>query len=327
MPAGPIFLHSGFRSGSTWFWNRFRECAGAYGFCEPLNVKLAFLTPEKIESDRPDAWPSGHPPMRPYTEEYRPLLLPGGGVRLYDPRFGVETCYQTGDDPALERYIASLLSLARDRGKAAVLGFCCSLGRVAWFRRFAGVRNVVTWRNPRDQWVSTHAQWVRHGNFSFEVHSLLATYIARLSPRLAPLFQDLGPIPSPTDLNPSMSLFAEPSGTALRFRAFLRVFTLDTLISVQQADLLVEFDRLNEPGPYRREITERLRDWSGFADLDFEDCRLPHHPFDADADYPSLLRAEAEFLEEFARTDRAADFPTSLPFLRERFSELIAISS
>src|SRR5271154_6526549 len=109
-PRTPIFLHSAYRSGSTWFWNRFRVCASAYAYSEPLNVNLATLTPESIAGDRPDLWPSGHPAdIRPYNAEYEPLIAPGGGVLLYDPRFGVETYYATEFDLGLDRYIAMLI--------------------------------------------------------------------------------------------------------------------------------------------------------------------------------------------------------------------------
>jgi len=327
-PRRPIFLHSGYRSGSTWFWNRFRECADACAYCEPFNVKLAVLTPEVIAADRPDAWPSGHPAgIRPYNAEYEPLLAPGGGVRMYEQRFGIETYYKTEADLGIDGYLAMLVGHARRLGKVPVLGFCCSLGRVQWFRKFADGWNVVTWRNPRDQWLSCHRQWTEHANFSFEVHALLAAYIGRFVPPLAPFFSDLGPLPSPDEIAPAMPLFADPRGVELRFRAFLRVFTLDTLLSIANADLVVDLDQLAQSRAYRGSVTDRLRLASGLDDLSFEDCRLPRHRFDTDADYAALLRQERDFLETLATTPQARAFGKSLPFLRAKLEALLAEAS
>ena len=322
----PVFLHSGYRSGSTWFWDRFRRCQGAYGFCEPLNVKLAALTPDHIALDRPDAWPSGHPStIRPYTEEYAPLLAPAGGVLLYQPRFGVETYFQSEPDPALSRYLDMLLRHAQRQGNLPVLGFCCSLGRVGWFRRHADAWNIVTWRNPRDQWVSSHRQWTAHGQFSFEVHPLLVAYIGQHTPGLVPFFAGLGPVPAPDEIAPGMTLFAEPAGVAQRFRIFLRVFTIDMLLAIEAADTLVDLDALSEPGAYRTMTTLELRAMAGLDDLSFADCNLPRHQFPDDADYGAILREELAFLDRLAASPDAARFAQSLPFVRERMAALVAL--
>ncbi len=321
----PIFLHSGFRSGSTWFWHRFRECAGVYGYCEPFNVKLAFLQAREIAANRPDAWPSGHPlSIRPYFAEYEPLLQPGSGVRLFEPRFGVETYFQIEADPAMERYVASLLDQGRSLEKLPVLGFCCSLGRVQWFRRHLDGINIVTWRNPRDQWMSSHKLWTEHGNFHFEAHYLLVAYIARLYPELAAFFDEFGALPTPDEIAPTMDLFTAPAGVARRFRVFLRVFVLDMLLAIEHADLVVDLDRMSASEPYRNSVTSELRALSGLADLSFDDCRLPRHAFDDDADYVSILRRERDFLDRLARAPEGRTFPQSLPFVRERFASLIA---
>lgn len=323
--AWPIFLHSGYRSGSTWFWNRFRECAGAYGYCEPFNVKLATLNAAAIRENRPDNWASGHSSaIAPYFQEYAPLLLPDGGVAHYEPRFGIETYYNLNRDQGMERYLATLIGHAQGLARVPVLGFCGSLGRLEWFRRFATGWNVVTWRNPRDQWCSCHEQWRLHGNANFEIHYLLVAFIARLYPRIAPLFEDLGPLPSPSDLASSETPVEAAGSVADRFRAFLRVFTVDMLLAIECADMVVDLDLLSASPAYRDQATQQLRLLSGLADLAFDDCRLPRHAFDGDADYLALLHRELAFLEELAPTPGAAAFAKSLPFLRLRLMRLAA---
>ena len=325
----PIFLHSGFRSGSTWFWHRFRECAGVYGYCEPFNVKLAFLQAREIAANRPDAWPSGHPlSIRPYFAEYEPLLQPGSGVRLFEPRFGVETYFQIEADPAMERYVASLLDQGRSLEKLPVLGFCCSLGRVQWFRRHLDGINIVTWRNPRDQWMSSHKLWTEHGNFHFEAHYLLVAYIARLYPELAAFFDEFGALPTPDEIAPTMDLFTAPAGVARRFRVFLRVFVLDMLLAIEHADLVVDLDRMSASEPYRdsghkraaRSVGPRrslLRRLPPAAPRVRRRCRLRFHPAArARLPRPSRPRARGPHLPPVAalraRTFRQPDRRRSL---------------
>jgi len=319
----PIFLHSGYRSGSTWFWNCFRECPGTHAYYEPFNVKKATMTPETIAGHGPDSWPSGHPQLtRPYSMEYQPLLAPNGGVRRFDPRFALETYFKTDADEGIARYMAMLVEHAQSMDKTPVLGFCCSLGRVQWFRRFCDGWNIVTWRNPRDQWVSTHRQLTEHGISFFEIHYLLVAYLGSLYPELAPFFTGLGPIPSPAEISPDMPMFSHAAGIGDRFRFFLRVFALDTLLSVQHADMVVDLDHLNESAAYRDQITRQIRSESGLTELSFDDCRLPRHAFSDDADYRAILSQEQDFLAAFARTPMAGNFDTSLPFLRSRLARI-----
>ncbi|HEY1722318.1 MAG TPA: hypothetical protein VGG27_13835 [Magnetospirillaceae bacterium] len=323
--ARAVFLHSGFRSGSTWFWSRFRACADAYAYCEPFNVRLAALTPGEVINNHPDAWASGHPKLtQPYFAEYAPLLKREGGIVDFDPRFAVESYFQIEADPTTERYIATLKDLARRNSKTPVLGFCGTLGRVDWFKRFADGINVITWRNPRDQWCSTHNQLVDEGNIHFEVHYLLVAYVGRLNSQFAPLLEGLPPIPSPDSISADMPLFARPEGAADRFRVFLRVFLIDTLLSVQAADTVVDLDLLSVFATYRREAKDQLREQTGLKSLSFDDCRLPNHRFRADADYASLLSEGLAWLDGLAGSPWAKTFETSLPFARGRLADLIA---
>ena len=327
MPGRSIFLHSGFRSGSTWFWSRFRDCADAYAYCEPFNVRLAALTPDEVRTNHPEAWASGHPKLRqPYFAEYAPLLKPEGGIVGFDTRFAVESYYRTEADPEVERYIASLVDLARRQNKTPVLGFCCSLGRVDWFKRFVEGANIVTWRNPRDQWCSTHNQWVQEGNYHFEVHYLLVAYVGGLHPLYASLFADLPKIPAPDSISPAMSLYTHANGVADRFRIFLRVFLIDMLFSIQAADITVDLDLLSAFASYRRDTNEQLRTASGLRALSFDDCHLPNHRFRGDVDYAAILREGLAWLDALNPSWTSA-FAISLPFVRDRLADLIDLET
>src|SRR5262249_21846978 len=43
-----VFLHGGWRCGSTYIWSRFRDCAGTLCFYEPFHEILARCTARKV---------------------------------------------------------------------------------------------------------------------------------------------------------------------------------------------------------------------------------------------------------------------------------------
>jgi hypothetical protein len=104
-----------------------------------------------------------------------------------------------------------------------------------------------------------------------------------------------------------------------RFRVFMRVFMLDTLISVQHADLVVELDRLGA-ADYRGQTAEQLREMCGLPDLCFDDWKLPEHVWGNDADYPALMREAGAFLDDFSRYPEARPLERAIGFLRSRLA-------
>src|SRR5688572_13912920 len=126
-----VFLHGGWRCGSTYVWNKFRLHDDVLAFCEPFNERLARCTPSELLRDTENAWDSRHPQLKePYFAEYLPLLH-GIGVARYESRFAVQRYFVPTQQPLHEAaYLASLLRHAAEAGKQAVLGFSRSLGRV-----------------------------------------------------------------------------------------------------------------------------------------------------------------------------------------------------
>jgi len=154
----PVFIHSSWRTSSTWFWTQFRAVPATICFYEPFNERLATLKRDSIQVG-PASWDSGHPVGDPYFQEYLPLLNDAGGVQLYDPAMAVDWFIPegglNGNLRASEvRYVDSLLGFGRERGLSPVLGFCRSLGRIAAIKRqFAGA-HIFQYRNLWSQWMS-----------------------------------------------------------------------------------------------------------------------------------------------------------------------------
>ena len=62
-----IFVHSSFRTSSTWMWSCCRRADRTVAYCEVFNEMLASVLRNQINSFHPGAWHSKHPNHAPYT--------------------------------------------------------------------------------------------------------------------------------------------------------------------------------------------------------------------------------------------------------------------
>lgn len=324
---GGIFLHSGFRSGSTWFWQRFRAAAGTRAYYEPFHEVLARLNPESLSQFAPQRWASGHPGLdAPYFAEYRDVLVPGGGVGFYQTRFAAETYYESEPDEPQAHYLRNLIDRAHEAGAAPVFGFCRSLGRVPWFRSLGQGVNIVTWRNPWDQWVSCRDQAVIHQNWYFLFRFVLFACFGARHQRFGPFFSGLDLPPAPegiatAQLGALLGYFDAANLDAL-FSVFLRVYMLDMLIALQHADYVVDLDALTEDARQRRETATALQHLTGLRDLSFDDCALPRHEAQTETGEVARLEEALSFLTGPGASVADAHAP-ALPLLEQRLASCL----
>jgi hypothetical protein len=74
-----IFVHAGWRTGSTFVWSRFRQSQGLVAYYEIFNEGLKDLAPSDVLRHAPRNWNSKHPDCSPYFAEFLPLIHAGGG--------------------------------------------------------------------------------------------------------------------------------------------------------------------------------------------------------------------------------------------------------
>lgn len=271
MPARPVFLHSGMRSGSSYLLNKFRVLDGTRCFYEPFSEELGRMSLDFLRNYGPNAWKSGHAPMDPYYLEYEPLMTAENhGIRGFGTEFTFDEYFRvSGDLTAQHTYLNSLLALAAADQRQPVLGFCKSLGRFKWiWEAFPDAIHIVTVRDPVQQWLSGFHFW-RETNNPYFLHYF--------QPMLA----------HPGD-NPYMqALLAQypelPYTTELRFdvsyEMFLHIYAITTAESVGLADLVVDMERMSRSLAYREFMTLRIRELTGLP-VDFSDCRISSHPLD-----------------------------------------------
>lgn len=169
-----FFVHSGFRTGSTFIWSRFRETTRAIAFNEIFHGSLIDITSSDISKYCPQTWYSKHPETAPYFAEYVPLIESRGGVKSYDRSMEIDLFIPAqGIGGSITRteaeYVSSLINYARSLNKTPVLTMVRSLGRVAGLKaEFPGV-HVLLYRGIFRQWASFSEQAWRGNHWFFDI--------------------------------------------------------------------------------------------------------------------------------------------------------------
>jgi hypothetical protein len=191
----PIFLHGAWRSGSTFYWSRFRALTDTLCYYEPLHHGLSKLTPKRIGRTGDEiAAALDHPALSaPYFAEFAPLI-DGRGVRNYDRSLAYERFHLDPSEPhpALRRYVAGLVEHAAALDRRPVLGFNRSGGRVAWLRARFNSFDIHIDREPVAIWASYAAERAG-GNDTFFSMWLRVLEANQSHPIWAPLAERLRP--------------------------------------------------------------------------------------------------------------------------------------
>jgi hypothetical protein len=162
-PSTLVFVHSSFRTGSTWLWSRFRALDRAVAYCEIFHEMLATLRVEEISRYHPRAWASHHPDTPPYFLEFMSHISAGGGISTYTPdmafgRFIPQGGPYASVTPEEEVYVANLISAPSRLNKVCVLTDTRTLGRAAGLKRCFGGFHIFAYRNLFQQWNSYSSQ-------------------------------------------------------------------------------------------------------------------------------------------------------------------------
>ena len=264
----PIFLQTGFRTGGTWLWCRFRADPHIMALCEPLNELLASLTMDEMAKWTVERTGLGHPRLdAPYFQEYAELLNANGvGVHQYRMEFGLNGYFDDSDlgNEGLKPYLQCLIDIASAHSKIPVLKFTRALFRAAWLRRwFPSARQILLVRNPLLQFWSGYIQAVKHGNFTFLMIPLFALSRASSSgvPGIHTLLSPFNIPYIPLSGGECFKAYTEMAQrTAIEelFKMFLILFILSHEKSTPYADMVVDQQRLYRELDYRSTVEDRL---------------------------------------------------------------------
>ncbi|HSJ87914.1 MAG TPA: hypothetical protein VK909_11950, partial [Anaerolineales bacterium] len=151
----PIFIHSLFRSGSTYVYNAIKRTERFYIYHEPFHEVIANLPTEWADFAnrtsqlkdllRHDFLSGG------YFDEYAPLLEEI--KQNFSPDFSYKYYFldEQDDAPPLKSYLDGLM-----KGSPRKPVFQCTRtsGRISWIKKNYPSKHIFLARNPWDQWFS-----------------------------------------------------------------------------------------------------------------------------------------------------------------------------
>lgn len=322
-----VFLHSSFRTSSTWLWAKFRHAPNAMAYYEIFHEELATMHPDVLERVSSQSWRSNHPPTSPYFLEYLPLLRAEGGIDGYDramaygrflPAAGLQG--NIGDDEAA--HVSRLIDLAVKRGRTAVLSDVRTLGRVVGLKRRFGGFHIFLYRNLFHQWLSYCSQ-AEDGNLYF-----LQTIASTLrNNQHDPFFQLLvrayfgddpgGTTRGATDRRaaPRRGPDAPPAAIEQLFIAFVGLHLYTSIYAALSADFVLDVNRLARELSYRQHAEETIRARTGIP-IDLSDARESVEyaqfrvadPLDLHQRLEAVLSKAMQSLDVGVETERARQF-------------------
>jgi len=252
----PVFLHSSFRTGSTWLWSKFRAIDKCYCYYEVFNEILSDINFSSILSS-PSDWNSHHPEGPPYFTEFSPLIMPSGGVEHFDNAMALQDFFLSSDDSVrserLRQYLMSLVNLAHANGKIPVLSCTRGIGRVHAIRNAMGGKHLLLKRRLLNQWFSYSNQLANHN--SYFLRTIVETIRAPASEPFVVLLRQIV-----SDINVTESLSDDDHDNLLV--AFLAFHIFLYLKYKSDFDIVLDFSSEISPGDLK-EIEQSIEQLTG----------------------------------------------------------------
>ena len=276
----PVFIHSLWRAGSTYVWNRFRAADRTVAFYEPFHEILGVANREELAAQSPDAWSGRHPKLdRGYYAEYLPLVR-DRGIPGFQKSFTVDHYFEEDDVLAGEEpYLDLLFAHAGGTGCTPVLACCRTLARAPWLKRRYGGTHIVLTREPAQQWHSGYLRKLEGGHAYFEVMPFQIIGKSQWEParRLARLF-GIPRYEASSFFLEHEFYFAQCGGAEFErsYAVFYALLTISMRRALEAADLVIDIDRLSSDSSYRNEIEGQVASKTGLS-VTFDDSNVARH--------------------------------------------------
>jgi hypothetical protein len=269
-----IFIHSWWRSSSTYVWLKLRQEVSLQCFYEPLHEGIAGLNVNAILSG-PEV-SLGRMLRHPAAEKHNffEYLEPvRSGTLRYTPDLAYERyILRRGQvDPGLFTYIDGLISVAAGNSRRAVLCFCRSQMRSAWMKEnFAGT-HIAQIRNPFDQWVSFQvnpyfiARMMGLALSLRKLHPGAFTHIEDFERQARELSNRAG--------HPRNYSGPKPMSKRDVFRIYMIIWIASATQSISNSDFVLDVDLLSNDRDYQKLSTHKFLSLG--CKIDFSDCLAP----------------------------------------------------
>ncbi len=279
----PIFIHSLFRSGSSYIFKVFRRSdSGYWCYHEPLHEYLLYAAAEPdrfLEIGRESQRHFRHPDIeKPYFYEFHAIADEVG--RYFRKEFSFEQYFAAEKDGFTE--IKSYFSALANGSKGRPVFQCCrTTGRVEGLKSECGGVHIFLWRNPWDQW------WSYKKDVYFDRCNLFISDAKNLPAFLKVLKKELKlPYSHDMDTITYYRFFNRYRLNAIAsYKLFYALWCHTILETIPHCELSVDIDKLSTSISYRKETLEKLEQ-TGIGGLDLSDCSVPMASYgESDSDF------------------------------------------
>jgi hypothetical protein len=274
MTKPPVFIHSLYRSGSTYLFNVFRRAGDQYWcYQEPENEWLLQLDehPDVLLSvGGVDAQKANHPNIgNPYFWEFVQIKDALQGL------FRAEFCFRDIFLEALTNTQHAYFKALIDHATATpVLQFCRSFGRAGALKEAFAGHHLHLWREPRSQW------WSFKINDYFDAATQLIFEAASLPAVLADVKQRMAmSVPDfPTIHEARLHAEGHPLGWRESYFSFFALWLYSNIALEKISDVSVCIDLISTDETARDAFVSRCQSLDITA-IDLSDCNVPHVRF------------------------------------------------
>jgi len=294
--ADVTFVHSLFRSGSTYVYHALKRTGNFHVYHEPMHEVIASLASswddmtgrkEELKSIlRHDFLDGG------YFDEFSELLP--GIKQVFDTKFSFDYYFlNAGDEaPDMRAYIDLLKDSA---SKPPILQCTRTSGRIDWLKRNYKSNHIFLLRNPWDQWYSSKVD-PYIANTPRLIYSLSNAPAA-----LKAVFEASGACPligENTQEKVAYSL-GHPLMPEQDYFLFFGLWLHTFVCGQQDCDVFIDMDELSASAEYRAQCLDKLEK-IGIQSVNFSDTKLHRAVFD-DREEVGFRKVEEHVLEIFQK--------------------------
>lgn len=274
-----LFLHSLFRAGSTYFFNKFRTDDNFVCFYEPLHQDLMKLRQNNVDT----FWgfdPSSevtkkqnHPSLQQaHFKEYQKLFKNDQAIFPYFEKSYSFDDYDKVQSDNFKNYIDVLVSSTEK--KVPVLQFNRTTLRIDWFKEnYKDSINVYLLRNPREQFES----YLGRSGYVFEVMNLLIIKNCQEFSALMDKF-DI-PFYENENFDKEYKYYAKVTkqlSAIQKYEIFYAIWMTSLEHAIKYADQIVVMEKISEDKLYKKKI-ENFFNKHFEIDIDFKDFSMSHY--------------------------------------------------
>lgn len=277
-----IFLHSLFRSGSTYLFNAFRGEQGFWCYYEPLHHQLIEIRRDRLAIfpfDKETTARMSHPHLtQPHFYEFK-AVLKNDHIPFFNTHMSYDEFAAVRQHARMYKYIMTLLVSVPD-GLTPLLQFNRSSLRIGWCRRFfRNSLHVYILRNCRDQFESYFRQGKKYNIFLAINLYLIAVNRKhwQFEQAYAPFAKDFRVTHDLYHDLKRLAFFAAELDRQVHYRVFLHLWLASLVEAKRHADFILDMNRLSESPEYNQRMAERLRADFPLSPAIFADCRIKRY--------------------------------------------------